>query len=85
VSWETPVVVVLVLVDVTALAIGISIRRTVTRIVSDTAHDIEVAVKAGIADAVGRFVAIATVVLGDRPGASEMLEHVPELLDELTS
>lgn len=68
------VVVLLALVDVAALTIGISIRRKVTRIVEDTAKEIEDQVRAGIHEAVGRFGMLAAEVfkaqgkedLGDR-------------------
>lgn len=82
----TVIIWLLIAVDITALAIGISIRRTVTRIVNQTASDIETAVKAGIADAVGKIAGVAATImgqLGQAPRGDGLLAHVPELVDEL--
>lgn len=76
-------VVLLALVDIAALIIGISIRRTVTKIVRDTASDIEIAVKAGIADAVRQFASLAKTFLAGTGKETPLLDHADQLLDQL--
>jgi len=61
---------VFVFIDVAALTIGISIRRKVTHIVSETAKEIEGHVKNGIADAVSQLVAMV--------GLGALSERQPE-------
>ncbi len=80
-SGTTIALILLGAVDVAALSIGISIRRKVTRIISQTAAEIETAVKEGIADAVRSIGVLAAQLMGDvRP---ETASKVRELLDEL--
>lgn len=81
----TAIVVLLVAVDLTALAVGLSIRRKVTRIISETAADIETAVKGGIADAVGRIAQLAqALVAGDaNPARRQLVDQAAELVDQL--
>lgn len=84
----TVIVVALVFVDVAALCIGISIRRKVTRIISETAANIEDAVKGGIADAVTRFVTMATELLaanGSQPAANGLVERLTQVTEQLRS
>lgn len=76
-------VILLAFVDIAALIIGISIRRTVTKIVRDTAADIESAVKAGINDAVKRFTTLAKGVLTAQGKTTPLLDQADELLDKL--
>lgn len=53
----------LLVVDVAALVIGLSIRRRVTRIVADTGAEIERQVRDGITEAVGSLTSIALAVI----------------------
>lgn len=76
-------VLLLAVVDIAALVIGISIRRTVTKIVRDTAADIETAVKAGIADAVRQFASLAKTILAGTGKETPLLDHADQLIDQL--
>jgi len=78
------VIIGLAFVDVAALSIGISIRHKVTRIVGQTAAEIEQSVKAGIAEAVERLVGLVSAVLASgtsQPG--ELTERLGDVLSEL--
>lgn len=69
----------LVVVDVVALAISVSIKRTVTRIVSETAADMGEAVQAGIADAVDKVATLAAgLFAGGRPEPGQVLDAARE-------
>lgn len=73
------IVILLVFVDVAALTIGISIRRKVTRIVAETAGQIEEHVKAGIAEALGQLAKVAGELLraqGKGDVADRILEEI---------
>lgn len=67
--------VLLALVDVAALTIGLSIRRKVTKIVGDTAGQIEAHVRAGIAEAV-RTVAGIAVRIFQAQGRDELAQEL---------
>jgi len=76
--------VLLVVVDVAALIIGWSIRRTVSRIVSETADDIERAVQTGIADAISRLTTLASQLFQTgRPEPSAVIDAAREAADQL--
>lgn len=77
------IIVLLVFVDVAALSIGISIRRKVTRIVRDTAAEIETAVKTGIAEAVANFAQLARAVLTAQGKPTELVDQADRLLEDL--
>lgn len=81
-SLTTIALILLGAVDVAALSIGISIRRKVTGIVTQTAANIEAAVKEGIAEAVANLGALAVQLM--RSDRHEAAEKVKELLDQLT-
>lgn len=76
--------VLLVVVDVAALIIGWSIRRTVSRIVSETADDIEHAVQTGIADAIDRLTQLAGALFAaGRPDPDAVIDAAREAADQL--
>jgi Icc-related predicted phosphoesterase len=76
--------VLLVVVDVAALVIGWSIRRTVSRIVSETADDIEHAVQSGIADALDRLTTLASALFATgKPDPSQVIEAARSAAEQL--
>lgn len=76
--------VLLVVVDVAALIIGWSIRRTVTRIVTETASDMERAVQGGIADAVDKVATLAAgLFAGGRPEPGQVIDAAREAAGSL--
>jgi len=76
--------VLLVVVDVAALIIGWSIRRTVGRIVAETASDIERAVQGGIADALDRLTTLASALFSaGKPDPSQVIEVARSAAEQL--